>query len=273
MKVCYCDESGTGDEPISTMVGIVVDSQRMHVTKENWSDLLSNLSRIIKRPLKELHTRDFYSGSGVWRSIEGNDRANVITEIFRWLEDRKHCIVYTSVLKNKYYHLKDANQIPSQLNTLWRFMGFHLILSIQKRYQKEQKTKGNTIIIFDNEERERVKFPDLITNPLEISDSYYKRRKNQSKLDQIVDVPFFGDSAEVPLIQVADFISFFLRRYAEISENLVQPKYTDEPKKIENWARMIGKLSIGRTFIYPLRGRDELSDLYFQLAPDCIRTL
>ena len=46
MKVCYCDESGTGDEPIAVLVGVVVDSQRMHVTKEHWGDLLENLSTI-----------------------------------------------------------------------------------------------------------------------------------------------------------------------------------------------------------------------------------
>lgn len=34
MKFCYVDESGTGDEPYAVMVGIVVDTQRMHVTKQ-----------------------------------------------------------------------------------------------------------------------------------------------------------------------------------------------------------------------------------------------
>lgn len=33
MKLCYCDESGTGNEPVAVMVGIVVDTKRMHLTK------------------------------------------------------------------------------------------------------------------------------------------------------------------------------------------------------------------------------------------------
>lgn len=45
-------------------------------------------------------------------------------------------------------------------------------------------------------------------------------RVKQKQLDQIVDVPYFGDSREVVLIQVADFAAFFLRRYAEIQEGL-----------------------------------------------------
>jgi hypothetical protein len=54
MKLCYCDESGTGDEPIAVMVGIIVDAQRMHVTKEHWGDLLTGLSRVVGRAIDEI---------------------------------------------------------------------------------------------------------------------------------------------------------------------------------------------------------------------------
>ena len=71
MKLCYCDESGTGDEPIAVMVGIIVDAQRMHVTKEHWQDLLTSLSRVVGHKVDEIHTRDFYAGNGFWREIRG----------------------------------------------------------------------------------------------------------------------------------------------------------------------------------------------------------
>jgi len=245
MKVCYADESGTGDEPVATMVGIVVDSQRMHVTKENWQDLLAHLSRIVGRPLAEIHTRDFYSGSGVWRQIQGPDRARVITAVFEWLSARKHHVVYTAIRKDEYERLRRAGQVPDELNTLWRCLGFHLILSIQKRFQRDMKRKGNTMFVFDNEERERMRFTDLIRNPPALSDAYYGKTRSQQRLDQVIDVPFFGDSTEVPLIQVADIVAFFMRRYAEIRENLVPPRYVDEPARVDGWARMIAELSIG----------------------------
>ena len=57
MKLCYCDESGTGKEPIAVMVGVVVDSQRMHITKEDWDELLNHLSDIVGVQLDEIHTR------------------------------------------------------------------------------------------------------------------------------------------------------------------------------------------------------------------------
>src|SRR2546425_4683063 len=62
MNLCYCDESGTGNEPIAVMVGIVVDASRMHLTKADWQDLLVELSRLAGRRIVELHNPGFFSG-------------------------------------------------------------------------------------------------------------------------------------------------------------------------------------------------------------------
>jgi hypothetical protein len=56
MKFCYFDESGTGEEPFSVMVGVIVDSQRMRLTKEHWDSLLQSLSAKIGKDISELHT-------------------------------------------------------------------------------------------------------------------------------------------------------------------------------------------------------------------------
>ena len=140
------------------------------------------------------------------------------------------------------------------------------MLSIQKKYQTELKTKGNTIFIFDNEEREKMRFTDLIRKPPSWSESFYKKAKKDEPLNQIIDVPYFGDSKEVALIQVADFICYFLRRYAEIKENLIPPKYTDEEKKINNWAKDISARSIGRSITFPSRGRCKVADIFYENA-------
>ena len=153
MKLCYCDESGTGDEPIAVMVGIVVDAQRMRVAKEHWTELLVALSRVVKRSIDEIHTCDFYAGNGVWRGMKEPERTQVITEVFNWLEARRDHIVYSSVEKAAYFTSLKAGQVPSELVTPWRFMGMHLLLSVQKIHQRQIKNKGHTIFVFDNEER------------------------------------------------------------------------------------------------------------------------
>lgn len=274
MKLCYVDESGTGDEPVATMVGIVVDAQRMHVTKEHWDGLLDALSNIAGRKLLELHTRDFYSGNGVWhKTMDGAERAEVITTVFEWLNERKHSVVYSAVVKSPFYHALKSKKIPIGLNTPWRFMAFHLILSLQKRFQRESKNKGHTIVVFDNEERERARINDLINNPPSWSESYYKKKKRQDPLDQIVDVPYFGDSTEVPLIQVADFVTYFLRRYCELIDGHMPSKYDDEIERVKKWAAMISSLSIGRSCMYSARGRCDIEEMFFNHAPKAIRNI
>lgn len=273
MKLCYCDESGTGDEPIAVMVGIVVDAHRMHVTKEHWAELLVALSRVVGRSIDEIHTRDFYAGNGVWHGIKGPERSQVITEVFNWIDARRHHIVYSSVEKSAYYTSLKAGQVPSELASPWRFMGMHLLLSVQKVHQRQEKNKGHTIFVFDNEEREKMRFTDLVMNPPAWTDSYYDKGKKQARLDQVVDVPYFGDSKEVGLLQVADFVAYFLRRHAEIAAGYSEPKYPDEMHKLNGWVSTLRSRCLGGSMMYPVTGRCDCADLFFTHAPEVVRTL
>jgi hypothetical protein len=117
VNLCYCDESGTGQEPIAVMVGVVVDCQRMHITKDHWRGLLDQLSLIAGKQIAELHTRNFYSGGGIWKGLNGEQRARILTNIFNWLVERKHRVVYASVSKAEYDRNFALQKIPDELNT------------------------------------------------------------------------------------------------------------------------------------------------------------
>lgn len=274
VNLCYCDESGVGDEPIAVMVGVVVDASRMHLTKGHWQDLLNVLSELAGRQIVELHTRDFYAGNGIWRDrLDGPERAGVFDSIFDWLAERKHHVVYSAVLKDSYRQAFALGNIPDALNTPWRFLGFHLALAMQRCSQREPGVKGHTLFVFDNEERERIRFTDIIQAPPAWSDTYYARRKKQERLDQIIDVPYFGDSREVALIQLADLVAFLLRRYAEIESGLVGPRYPDERARIASWVGSVAKRSIGRSFMYPRNKREYSEEIFYQHAPQSIRDL
>jgi hypothetical protein len=273
VNFCYCDESGTGSEPIATMIGILVDAGRMHLTKRDWIELLDILSNATSRRITELHTANFYSGNGVWRGIDGPNRALVITEVIKWLAERKHHVVYTAVDKASYLAAAEANQIPRELNTLWRFLGFHLILAVQRCSQPEQSNKGHTFFWFDSQERERLRLPELVLHPPEWSDEYYGYNpKSGHRLNQIIDVPAFGDSKDLPLLQVADFLAFFLRRYAELKQGF-PATYDEEREKIGTWMECIRQRSIGRQHIYPKKQRKEAHNLFYRHAPPCVRDL
>lgn len=182
-------------------------------------------------------------------------------------------IVYSSVCKSDYFQMYALQRIPDELNTVWRFLGFHLCLAIQKYCQREEKNKGNTLLVFDNEEREQMRFTDVLMRPPAWGDAYYARGKKQEALDQIVDVPYFGDSKEVALIQVADFVAFFLRRYAEIKEGLTPVRYPDEAWKIDGWIKTLASVSVGRSFMYPKVGRNPAEELFYAVASKAIRDI
>lgn len=271
MKFCYCDETGTGEEPFAVLLGVVVDGTRMHVTKKDWSDFLAALSEIIGKNLQELHTRNFYSGNGVWKGLNGHQRSAVIDFFIEWFSKRKHHVVFCAVDKARFRAFKDAAELPEGVDTVWKAMGFHVALAMQKRFQSESKNKGNTVFIFDEEVKEEVKFQKLILSPPAWSETYYDRGKKQQPLDQIVDAPYFADSKNVGLIQVADFLSYFVRRYIEIITNAVPAAYAEEGAKIEQWFNGIKSRSIPYQSMYPKTKRCAAADFFWELAPECIR--
>jgi len=273
VKFCYCDESGTGDEPIGVMVGVVVDAQRMHRTKKDWSELLASLSERAGPEIAEMHTRDFYAGNSPWRAMTGQERAAVVGDVCKWLRARKHRLVFTGVDKDAYFTARANASLPPELNTPWRFMGFHIALSLQRAHQAEGRNKGHTLLVFDNEECERMRFTDIICRPQTWSDQYYERAKRQEQLDQIIDVPYFGDSREVGLLQVADFVAFFLRRNAELALPASAERFAGERNQVRAWAALLAERVIDGRHVFPKKNRSAAVDLFWRFAPESIRDL
>ncbi len=278
MQFVYIDESGTGEEPIAVMVGVVVDSHRMRPTKEEWKALLTILSGIVGQEITEIHTRDFYSGNSPWRELGGHQRSSIIDAVFQWLRVRKHAIVYTAVDKVAFQNGILNEPYYRDIRTLWRFMALHLSLSIQKYYQGSPRGNNRTInltgqcaLVCDNENREMKRFTDLLSSAPDWTDTYYDRKPSQLRFSQIVDVPYFVDSRDVALIQLADFICFFLRRHLELSMSYSEPAYRDEAEKVGRWAAMILERAIPRCNSYLSRGRCSCADLFYRYAPTTIQ--
>lgn len=191
MKFCYLDESGTGAEPYSVMVGVVVDGYRMGITKEHWREVLELLSEVAERPIREFHAKKFYAGDGIWKDIDGPTRAEIVSEIMHWFVHRGHYVVYSTVDRQKFDASFPRHQFGRDIGSLWRLLAFHVVLALQKHHQKEKKNKGNTVLVFDEQIREKDAFTTLILDPPAWCHSYYDRQPDQEILDQIIDVPHF----------------------------------------------------------------------------------
>lgn len=271
MKFCYIDESGTGDEPFAVMAGVLIDAYRMKPTKDDWIDLLSHLSGIIGKEVKEFHTRDFYAGNSPWRGIKGDERAEVITAIFEWFADRGHHIVYSVIDKAEFTNIFSKHAFSASIGNLWKTLALHIALAIQKNNQRLKNNKGNTLLVFDKHAQDEVNYSELLLAPPDWTDTYYERGKKQAQLNQIIDVPHFVDSAHVGMIQLADCISYFLRRHVEIAEGAVPPRYDGEAEVVAQWVGVALGQSIPSSSIYPKRSRCEAADFFYRLAPASIK--
>lgn len=268
MKFCYLDESGTGGQPIAVMAGVIADANRMHLTKDAWSGLLDQLSEIVGSRVQEFHSHKFYSGSGIWKGLDGHHRAGIISAIIQWMKDRKHKVVYSALDVQFYNALREKDDRLEDL-TPWGTIALHAALGVQRCHQGESKNKGHTVLVFDEQVKEKDRFTDLILDPPEWTDSYYDRGRRQKRLDQLIDVPHFVDSRKVELVQVADLYAFVLRRHFELESGYEEPKYEDEPDKVGGWAKQIFKQTIPNGHIYPRKKPSDAAEVFQSVAPKC----
>jgi hypothetical protein len=273
MKFCYFDESGMGNEPYLVVAGIIVDAQRMHITKDAWADFLDYLSNASGRRVHEFHSRDFYRGNGVWHGIDGAERTRLIEAVLSWVQRRKHKCLFAGLNKAEFSSRVATDDRLKQFKSMWCAAAMHCTLQVQKHHQREAKTKGHSVLIFDREVMGETGLSMLIHNPPSWLDTYYGRDAKQTALDQIVDVPFFADSRHVLLAQVADLFAYILRTSAEIQDGLLSEQYENEGAKMLRWSEKIAQLALPRASRYPAKGRCQAAALFWNLAPASIRDL
>lgn len=264
MKFCYVDESGYGDEPILVFAGVTVDHTRMHLIKDTWSDTLKILERRTGQNIREFHAAKFHGGKGLWKNIPGGDRAEIVSDLLALIAERKHSVVVTSVVKERFR--PDADERHASLGTTWCAGAFHMLLALQRLHQKQKKNKGHTVFVFDHEVIEQAGITDLVRNPPGWSDGYYDRSKRQDRLDQIIDVPHFANSEHVLLVQLADLIAYLVRRYAELVEGHRDPDYDDEPERLEGWMAQLQGVLIPSAHCYKKNNLSEAQALFVDLA-------
>ena len=87
----------------------------------------------------------------------------------------------------------------------------------------------------------------------------------------IIDVPFFGDSEHVLLLQVADLISYVLWQYAEVHEDRRGERYEGERARLDQWMRLIGSRCLPASTRWATKGQCAAGKLFSALAPATLR--
>lgn len=270
MKFCYLDETGTGQDTVIVLVGVIVDIQRMNRTKQEWQDLFVSIARVAKKDINEIHAKDLLAGNHAWRGVDVVDRDRVVDLVLNWLIERNHKITFSAIDRERFKVSTDMRR--TVLDNEWCAAAFHIMLGIQKAHQTNEKNKGHTLFIFDMGKNPS-QIITLVREPPDWSDSYYGREKKQERLDQIIDVPFFADSEHVPLIQIADLIGYIFRRWADLNDYGQSEKYVGELAKFEKWIEKIKAVCLKASYRYMKRGGCDTARFYYELSPASLRDL
>ncbi|MBN8595961.1 MAG: DUF3800 domain-containing protein [Anaerolineae bacterium] len=270
MKFCYLDETGTGQDTVVILVGIIVDIQRMNRTKQEWQGLFDGIASVAKKDIKEIHAKDLFSGNDAWRGVDAGVRDRVVDLVLDWLIERNHKVTFSAIDRGCFK--TSADQRRTVLVDEWCAAALHIMLGIQKAHQGHEKNKGHTLFIFDKG-KDPSRIISLVQEPPGWSDTYYDREKKQERLDQLIDVPFFADSENVPLIQIADLIGYILRRWADLNDYGQSEKYAGERGKFKKWVAKIQQVCLKSSYRYVKRGGCDTAKFYNELAPASLREL
>lgn len=270
MKFCYLDETGTGQDTVVIIVGVIVDVQRMNRTKQEWRELFDAIAAVAKKDITEIHAKDLLPGNDAWRGVDAQIRDRVVDLILDWLIERKHSLTFSAIDRKRFKASTDTRCIV--LVDEWCAAAFHVMLTLQKAHQKNEKNKGHTLLIFDKG-KSTASILGLVQQPPDWSDTYYERGKKQEQLDQIIDVPFFAESHHVPLIQIADLIGYILRRWADLEDYQQIEKYEGERAKYERWIGKIKQVCLKTSFRYLKRSGCDTAKFYRSLAPESLQAL
>jgi|GEM_PF-377045 len=259
----YLDESASPNNSLIVTAGVVVDAYRMRKTKDLWADFLDYLSSQCGSTIKEFHAKEFIAGNGIWRNIDGAERARLISAALRWIGLRAHRVTFSAVLNSRFEMCSKRADLCSP----WLASALHCVLTVQKCFQNEPKNKGNTVFVFDKGRDEKA-LTSICDEPPAWTDKYYNRGKKHPQLNQMIDVPLFADSERALLVQVADLVAYILRRHWEIASQTVPARYHDEPDRVASWVADVSKIALARSFRYPAKERSAAEQVFWDLCPD-----
>ncbi len=273
MKVCYVDESGnTKQNPCLVMVGILVDSLRLHRTQQEFSKVFNIVQGLFQENLRELKGSKMILGRNRWRKVAPDTRQKIVDFFCGWIVDRKHRLIVTAVDRAKLKENK-AEQEPAEQHDAWLAAGLHVALQIQKANQRSGKHKGRTFLIFDDNKVMADKLAELLWTPPDWTDDYYGRKGKQVRFDQIIDTTFSVKSHHAGLVQVADLFAFIFRRYAEIEDYDAEEEWPGEKALIDKYVGSLAGRLLPKSVRWPVRTGSIAAKWYNDIAPPALKAL
>ena len=273
MKVCYVDESGaTTQDPCLIMVGVLIDSTRLNRTRQEFFDAFDVVRDLFQERLRELKGSKIFFGRDRWRKIDPEIRKQIVEYFCNWIERRKHKLALAAIDRSEMEKHTEVDS-PVERKDEWLAAGLHIALQIQRFNQGVRKNKGHTFLFFDDNKAKADKLSDLLWAPPQWTDDYYGKKKNQERMNQIIDTTFSIRSHHAGLIQVADIFAFIVRRYVEIKDFGKEEEWSGEESPLDGYIHTISGCLLPRSHRWPARTESTAAEWYNALAPASLKAL
>jgi hypothetical protein len=267
MYLCYCDESGycgnicNPEQPVMVMAGILPNVYNYHRSDAEFRQVFDIINDEV--PVNELKGQQIYRGRGAWRNIHSESRDEVIEFYLNWINERSHKLIISAVDNAKYFQFLEENPHHLYSETLqspYLFCGLHVAMTVQKLNRNQDRNKGKTILIYDEQDEFSNRLTELLFDPPEFIDEFVAcdLKKEETRLSQIIDSAFFVKSHHSSMAQVVDIVAYLVRLYLELNYYDADEAYIGEKAKINDWVDRIRDKFVQLSTMYPKTRREFL---------------
>jgi hypothetical protein len=235
MHFFYIDEAGCNgrdlenpESPIFVLGSLIVSDEKWNTTNGKFSEIISEYFEDVPENF-ELHAEQLLSpeGDGPFAGHDREKRNNLVNQLLELIIEKSHHTAYFAIDKNS---LSDNLPLDLEIKDYLDFeapylISFDYLLSLFEWYTKDRLGKSaRALIILD----EKGEFESEIRQVVK----YQKYDVPKSRrLKWIVEFSYPISSHSNPMVQLADLISYLVKKYLEI-ENGYRDEYLSEVKNI-----------------------------------------
>ena len=231
MKFIYVDETGDSSQSdIFVMAGLLIDAYRLRKYAAEFDGLITEFLK--KHPsgkARELKTKSFLNGTDKWSKVPADERKKFITDVCDIARECARIYPIALSLSEFSAHCKSGEHKQPFGRSYWLGAALLIASLVQQKMLKEEKNKGLTVFIADDNKGEMSNFSEMIYDASDWFDPLYqgsKKKKNgdkepipvpdEERFSLIVDTAFAIKSEHSSLVQAADAVAYVYRRHIEL---------------------------------------------------------
>lgn len=282
MYACYIDESGhcgqklDPQQPVEVVVGVLNDLvSKLPKTQRELLDIINDLTRLDIK-VRELKAADAYRGRKAWSGVSAEIRKQVFREVLEFAKERSCKYLIAPIDSAKFFERKRQGcSIAARLAYPYEAGAMNIVLGVQRMQKSAKNNKGRTFVVFDEQQGHDTNLKKILLNvgELDWTDPYTgyvvkkKAKKQEPRLDQIFDIPYFSPSHGSIVIQLADWAAFVVNRYLQLTAYCMPESYEGELATVTEWYDLIGTCKVNHTAMEP-PGAEEICCFFREVRPE-----